>query len=48
LSLGIPEVHKNPVAHVFRDKGAKALHGLGDALLVGSNDLAEVFRVRAG
>ena len=32
------------VAHVFDDEAAEATHGLRDALLMGRNDLAEVFR----
>jgi hypothetical protein len=47
VGLRIPEVNKDPVAHVFRDEASEALHGLGDAFLVGRNDLAEVFRVHA-
>ena len=48
VSVRIPEVDQNPVAHVLRYEAAEALHGLGDALLIGRNDLAEVFRVHAG
>ena len=35
------------IAHVFRDEASEALHGLCDALLIGRNELAEVFRVHA-
>ena len=45
VGLGIAEINQDPVAHVLRHKAAEALHGLCDALLVGRNDLAEVFRV---
>ena len=31
VGLRIPEVDEDPVAHVFRDEAAKALHGLCDA-----------------
>ena len=48
VGLRIAEVDQHPVAHVLRDEAAEALHGLGDALLIGRNDLAEVFRVHAG
>ena len=47
VGLRIPEVDQHPVAHVLRYEAAEALHGLGDALLIGRNDLAEVFRVHA-
>ena len=45
VGMGVAEVDQHPVAHVFRDEAAEALHGLRDALLIGRNDLAEVFRV---
>ena len=48
VGLRIAEVDQHAVAHVLRDEPAEALHGLGDALLIGRNDLAEVFRVHAG
>ena len=48
VGLGIAEVDQHPVAHVFRYEAAEAPHGLGDALLIGGNDFAEVFRVHAG
>ena len=35
VGLGIAEVDKDAVAHVLRDETAEALHGLGDALLIG-------------
>ena len=47
VRLRIPKVHQDPVAHVFCNETTKALHGLSDALLIGRNDLAEVFRVHA-
>ena len=43
--LRATEVDQHPVAHVLRYETVEALHGLGDTLLVGGNDLAEVFRV---
>ena len=48
VGLGIAEVDQDPVAHVLRYEPAEALHGLRNALLIGRNDLAEVFRVHAG
>ncbi len=47
VGLGIPEVDQDAVAHVLRYEAAEALHSLRDALLIGRNDLAEVFRVHA-
>ena len=47
VGLGIAEVDQDTIAHVLRYKAAEALHGLGDALLIGRNDLAEVLRVHA-
>jgi hypothetical protein len=47
VGLGIPEVDQDPVAHVLRYEATEALRGLGDAPLVGRNDLAEVFGVHA-
>jgi hypothetical protein len=40
MGLRIAEIHQHPVAHVFRDEPAEAAHGLGDAFLIGGNDLA--------
>jgi hypothetical protein len=39
---------EDTVAHVFRHISAEAKHGVNGALLIGSNDLTEVFRVHAG
>ena len=47
MGLRVAEVDEHAVAHVFRHEPAEALHGLGDALLIGGNDLAQVFRVHA-
>src|SRR5262249_52660070 len=44
----IPEVHQDPITHVFRYEAGEALHGLCNAPLVSRNDFAEVFRVHAG
>ena len=45
VGLRIAEVDEHAVAHVLRYKPAEALHSLGDALLIGRNDLAQVLRV---
>ena len=47
MGLRIAEVDQDPIAHVLRYEAAEALHGLRDALLIGGNDFAEVFRVHA-
>ena len=45
MGLGIAEVHEHAIAHVLRYEPAKALHSLGDAFLIGGDDLAQVLRV---
>ena len=47
VGLGVDEIDQDPIAHVLRYEAPKTLHGLSDALLVGRNDLAKVFRVHA-
>ena len=47
VRLRIAEIDEHAVAHVLRDEAAEALHGLGDAFLIGRDDLAQVFRVHA-
>jgi hypothetical protein len=41
VRLRITKIHKRTVAHVLRYEAAEALHGFGDALLIGRNDLAQ-------
>ena len=48
VGLRIAEVDEHPVAHVLRHEPAEALHGLGDAFLIGRNDLSQVLRIHAG
>src|SRR5271167_1849362 len=48
MRLRITEINEDAVAHILRHKPAEATHGLGDALLIGRNDLAQVLRVHAG
>ena len=48
MGLRIAEIHEDAVAHVLRHEPAEALHGPGDALLIGGNDLAQVLRVHPG
>ena len=48
MRLGIPEVNQwAPSPMYLAAEPAEALHGVSDALLIGRNDLAEVFRVHA-
>ena len=47
MGLRIAEVHEHAVAHVLRYEAAEALHSLGDAFLIGGNDLAQVLGVHA-
>ena len=47
VGLRIAEIDQHAVAHVLRYEPAEALHSLGDALLIGGNDLAQVLRVHA-
>ena len=48
MGLRIAEIDQHAVAHIFRHEPAEAAHGLGDAFLIGRNDLAQVLRVHAG
>ena len=48
MRLRIAEIDQHAVAHVFRHEAAEAAHGLGDAFLIGRNDLAQVLGVHAG
>ena len=45
MRLRKAEVHEHAVAHVLRYEAIEALHSLGDALLIGRNDLPQVLRV---
>ena len=47
VGLGVAEVNQYAVTHILGNETSKAPHGLCNALLVGRNDLAEVFRVHA-
>ena len=47
MGFGIAEINEDAVAHIVRYETAEALHGFRNALLVGRNDLAEVFGVDA-
>ena len=47
MSLRIAEVHQHAITHVLCNEATEATQGLRDTLLVGRNDLAEVFRLHA-
>ena len=48
VSLRVAEVDQHAIAQMFGDESVKPAHGLGDASLVGGDDLAKVLRVHAG
>src|SRR6185312_4968913 len=48
VRMGVAEVEQHPVAHELRDETAEATYGLRGAILIGRNDLAEVFGVHTG
>jgi hypothetical protein len=48
MRLRIAKINQHAVAHVFRHEPAEAAHGLGNAFLIGRNDLAQVLRVHSG
>ena len=48
MGLRIAEIDQHAVAHVFRHEAAEAANRLGDAFLIGRNDLAQVLGVHAG
>ena len=48
MGLRIAEIHQHAVSHVLGHEAAEATHRLGDAFLIGGNDLAQVLRVHAG
>ena len=48
MGLRIAEIDQHAVAHVFRHEAAEAANRLGNAFLIGRNDLAQVLRVHAG
>ena len=48
VCLRVTEVDQDPVAHVLGYEASEAPHGLSDTLLIGRNELSQVFRVHAG
>jgi S1-C subfamily serine protease len=47
MGLRIAKVHEDAIPHISGDEPAEVAHGLGDAFLIGRNDLAQVLRVLA-
>ena len=48
MGVRIAKVHKDAIPQISGDEPAEVAHGLGDALLIGRNDLSQVLRVHAG
>jgi hypothetical protein len=46
VSLRIAEIDQHPVAKIFGHEPTETLHALGNALLIGRNDLAQVLRIQ--
>jgi len=40
MRLGIAEINQYPIAHILGDKTAKVADGVGDAAMVGADNLA--------
>jgi hypothetical protein len=47
MRLGIAEINQHAVAHILGDKTAKAANGVGDAAVVGTDDLAQILGIEA-
>jgi hypothetical protein len=47
VRLRVTKVGQDPVAHVFRHEAAEAAHRLGDARLIGRNDIAQATRAES-
>jgi len=47
MRLGIAEMDQHAVAHILGDKAAKAADGVGDAAMVGADNLAQVLGIKA-
>ena len=47
MRLRIAKIHQHTVAHVLRHEAVETAHDLGDAFVIGRNDLAQVLRVHA-
>jgi hypothetical protein len=47
VGFRISEIDQNPVAHVFRDEAVEGADHFGGALMIGGDDLAQVFRIES-
>ena len=47
VRLGIAEIDQHPVAHVLGDKPGEADNGVGDAAVIGADDLAQILWIVA-
>ena len=43
----IAEVDQHPVAHIFGDKAVEAADRIGDGVVVGADQLAQILRVKS-
>jgi hypothetical protein len=48
MRLGIAEINEHAVAHVLGDKAGEAGDRVGDAAVVGADDLAQILGIKAG
>ena len=48
MRLRIAEIDQHAVAHVFGDKAVEAADRLGDRVVVGADQLAQILRVKTG
>jgi hypothetical protein len=47
MRLGIAEIDQNAVAHIFGDKAGETADGIGDAAVVGADQLTQILRIIA-
>jgi hypothetical protein len=47
MCCGIAEVHEHPIAHVLGDEGIEAANGLGNAVVVRADYVAQVLGIQA-
>jgi hypothetical protein len=48
MRLGIAEIDQHTIAHVFGDKAGEASDPVGDAAVIGAEDLAQILGIKAG
>ena len=47
VRLRVAEIHQHAIAHVLGDKAVEAADRLGDAAMIGADDLAQVLGIEA-